>query len=65
MKSKRQSHNKADVSDARRANVRLESRYGKIGISALAAAVQPHGNRNRKSAPDRGAAKRQEHKKES
>jgi hypothetical protein len=62
MERKRQLLNKADVRDDR-GKVRLEGRYGEIGISAVAAAVQPHGNRRRKSAPDRGTAKQEEPKK--
>jgi hypothetical protein len=31
--------------DSERKNIRLDRRYGKIGISAVAAAVQPKGER--------------------
>jgi hypothetical protein len=52
MERKRQSQNKADVRDDR-GRVKLERRYGEIGISAVAAASQPQGKRN-ELAPDQG-----------
>ena len=51
MERKRQSQNKAEMRDDR-GKVKLERRYGEIGISAVAAASQPHGKRE--SAPDQG-----------
>jgi hypothetical protein len=62
MERKRQSQKKANVRDDR-GKVRLERSYGEIGISAVAAAVEPHGNRRRKPAPDRVIAKHEEPKK--
>jgi hypothetical protein len=55
MERKRQSQNKADVREDSAKG--LDCRCGEIGISAVAAAVQPHGNPRKKSAPDRGTAK--------
>jgi hypothetical protein len=52
MERKRQSQNKAEMRDDR-GKVKLERRYGEIGISAVAAASQPHGKR-KESAPDQG-----------
>ncbi len=52
MERKRQSQDKAEVRDDR-GKVKLESRYGEIGISAVAAASEPHGKR-KQSAPDQG-----------
>ncbi len=60
MERKRQSRNKADARD-NRGKVRLEHRYGEIGISAVAAAAQPHGNRRKESA---ARGERQQSKKE-
>ncbi len=60
MERKRQSQSKTDIRDDR-GKVRLERRYGEIGISAVAAASQPHGKR-KESAPDR--SDRQHSKKE-
>jgi len=37
--------------DSERKNTRLDRRYGKIGISAVAAAVQPKGERRREDEP--------------
>ena len=54
MERKRQSQNNAEVRD-NRGKVKLERRYGEIGISAVAAASQPHGKRKEsESAPDQG-----------
>ncbi len=52
MERKRPSQGKAEVRDDR-GKVKLESRYGEIGISAVAAASEPHGKR-KQSAPDQG-----------
>ena len=52
MERKRQSQNKAEMRDDR-GQVKLERRYGEIGISAVAAASQPQG-KQKESAPDRG-----------
>ena len=60
MERKRQSQNKAEVRGDH-GKVSLERRYGEIGISAVAAASQPHGKR-KESAPDRDD--RQQSKKE-
>ena len=46
MERKRQSQNNAEVRD-NRGKVELERRYGEIGISAVAAASQPHGKRKK------------------
>jgi hypothetical protein len=37
--------------DSERNNQRLDRRYGKIGISAVAAAVEPKGDRRRTEQP--------------
>jgi hypothetical protein len=37
--------------DSERKNQRLDRRYGKIGISAVAAAVEPKGDRRRTEQP--------------